>query len=173
MIQMAVLRQLHLQTILMIVNAFGKNNADDFYITVRDSGGWKDDTFVINNTSGNISLGYDLSVTGAATISGTVSSSGYIDSSLGSQGETVFVGNGNRLSSTPSVTISSSGELVVSTVVQQQIFVFQAQLLQLLIWLFRGIQGLMVILQLLIPTLLFKTLMVLFLPVAKDFLGTE
>ena len=105
---------------------------------------------MINNTSGNISLGYDLSVTGAATISGTVSSSGYIDSSLGSQGETVFVGNGNRLSSTPSVTISSSGELVVSTVVSTTDIRVSGTITATADLVVQGIQGLMVILQLLI-----------------------
>jgi hypothetical protein len=51
------------------VNAFGKNSSDDFYITVKDGGLWKDDTFVINNSSGDLSLGYKLSVTGSSTLS--------------------------------------------------------------------------------------------------------
>ena len=51
------------------VNAFGKNSSDDFYITVKDGGLWKDNTFVINNSSGDLSLGYKLSVTGSSTLS--------------------------------------------------------------------------------------------------------
>lgn len=51
------------------VNAFGKNSSDDFYITVRDGGSWKNDSFVINNSSGDLSLGYKLSVTGSSTLS--------------------------------------------------------------------------------------------------------
>ena len=50
------------------VNAFGKNNSDDFYITVRhpshNSGNWRDDTLTIDNASGNITLGYVLRSTG-------------------------------------------------------------------------------------------------------------
>ena len=51
------------------VNAFGKNSADDFYITVNDGGGWKNTTFNINNSTGDISMGYKLSVTGSSTLS--------------------------------------------------------------------------------------------------------
>ncbi|MGC6479293.1 MAG: tail fiber domain-containing protein [Flavobacteriaceae bacterium] len=50
------------------INAFGKNNNDDFYITVRhpsyNSGNWRDDTLIIDNASGNITLGYILRSTG-------------------------------------------------------------------------------------------------------------
>lgn len=47
-------------------------------------------------------------------VSGTVSASNLIDSSLGGQGEMVFVGPGKRLSSTSSVSLTSSGTLEVS-----------------------------------------------------------
>lgn len=50
-------------------------------------------------------------------VSGTVSATGIVDSSLGAPEEMVFVGPGKRLSSTPSVTITAAGELVVSNVV--------------------------------------------------------
>lgn len=48
--------------------AFGRNSGDDFYLTVRDpntnSGNWRNDTFVADSSTGNISLGYDLTVNG-------------------------------------------------------------------------------------------------------------
>src|SRR6056300_528240 len=46
--------------------AFGRNSADDFYITVRDpgvdSGNWKDDTLVVDSSTGNITMAYKLGV---------------------------------------------------------------------------------------------------------------
>ena len=53
----------------------------------------------------------------ALEVSGSVSATGLIVSDLGSPTEMVFVGAGKRLSSTPSVTITASGELVVTNVV--------------------------------------------------------
>ena len=50
--------------------AFGRNSTDDFYITVRDGGGWRNDSFVIDNSTGNISMGYNLAIAGSATING-------------------------------------------------------------------------------------------------------
>lgn len=51
--------------------AIGKDSSENFYITVRDdnsnSGGWRNDTLVIDNTTGNISLGYDQTVSGTIT----------------------------------------------------------------------------------------------------------
>ena len=51
--------------------AIGKDSSENFYITVRDdnsnSGGWRNDTLVIDNTTGNISLGYDQTVGGTIT----------------------------------------------------------------------------------------------------------
>src|SRR6056300_1194038 len=46
--------------------AFGRNSGDDFYITVRDpgvdSGNWKDDTLVVDSSTGNITMAYKLGV---------------------------------------------------------------------------------------------------------------
>jgi hypothetical protein len=46
--------------------AFGRNSADDFYITVRDpavdSGNWKDTTLVVDSSTGNITMAYKLGV---------------------------------------------------------------------------------------------------------------
>lgn len=107
------------------VNAFGKNISDDFYITVRDTGGWKDDTFVINNTTGDISLGYNLNVSGAGNITGTVSSSGYTDSSLGAQNELLLVGPSNRITSTPVLKLDS-GNLIATGSVSASLGVYSA-----------------------------------------------
>ena len=53
----------------------------------------------------------------ALEVSGSVSATGLIASDLGNPTEMVFVGPNKRLSSTPSVTITANGELVVSNVV--------------------------------------------------------
>jgi hypothetical protein len=83
------------------VNAFGKNNADDFYITVKDGGGWKNDTFNINNTSGDISMGYKLSVTGSTTLSelkvGATGSQYTLPSTLGTAGQVLTVSTTTNL----------------------------------------------------------------------------
>jgi hypothetical protein len=46
--------------------AFGRNNGDDFYITVRDpatnGGNWRDTTLVVDSSSGNVSMAYGLTV---------------------------------------------------------------------------------------------------------------
>ena len=55
--------------------------------------------------------------TEALEVSGSVSATGLIASDLGSPTQMVFVGPNKRLSSTSSVTITASGELVVSNVV--------------------------------------------------------
>ena len=55
--------------------------------------------------------------TEALEVSGSVSATGLIASDLGNPTEMVFVGPNKRLSSTPSVTITASGELVVTNVV--------------------------------------------------------
>ena len=44
--------------------AIGKNNNEDFYITVNTGSGWLDTTFIADHLTGNISLGYNLAVTG-------------------------------------------------------------------------------------------------------------
>ena len=55
--------------------------------------------------------------TEALEVSGSVSATGLIASDLGNPTEMVFVGPNKRLTSTPSVTITANGELVVSNVV--------------------------------------------------------
>ena len=67
-------------------------------------------------STGDIGIG-TLSPTTKLEVAGIVSSTGVVDSSLGNPEEVIFVGTGKRLTSTPSVTISPSGELAVSTVV--------------------------------------------------------
>ena len=46
--------------------AFGRNNGDDFYITVRDpatnGGNWRNTTLVVDSSSGNVSMAYGLTV---------------------------------------------------------------------------------------------------------------
>jgi hypothetical protein len=50
--------------------AIGKNNNEDFYITVNTGSGWLDTTFIADHLTGNISLGYNLAVTGNITAAG-------------------------------------------------------------------------------------------------------
>lgn len=56
--------------------ALGRDNGNDFYITVRDpavsGGAWKDTTFVADSSSGNISMGYNLNVAGGGTFGSRV-----------------------------------------------------------------------------------------------------
>ena len=46
--------------------AFGRNDGDDFYITVRDpatnGGNWRNTTLVVDSSSGNVSMAYGLTV---------------------------------------------------------------------------------------------------------------
>ena len=55
--------------------AFGRDGNDDFYITVRDpdtnSGNWRNSTFVIDSSTGNISMGYNLTIAGTGTVGGS------------------------------------------------------------------------------------------------------
>ena len=53
--------------------AFGRNNNDDFYITVTADGStWRNDTFVVDHDTGNIAVGYKFNVgTGDLQINGT------------------------------------------------------------------------------------------------------
>ena len=44
--------------------AFGMDNSSDFYITRRTGGAWYDDTLVIDRDSGEVNLGYGLTVAG-------------------------------------------------------------------------------------------------------------
>ena len=56
--------------------AFGMDNNSDFYITRRTGGTWYDDTLVLDRETGQVSLGYDLSVSGDATIVGNLTVQG-------------------------------------------------------------------------------------------------
>ena len=44
--------------------AFGMDNSDDFYITRNDGTSWHDDTLTISRATGEVTLGYDLTVNG-------------------------------------------------------------------------------------------------------------
>ena len=44
--------------------AFGMDNNSDFYITRRTGGTWYDDTLVLDRDTGEVTLGYDLTVNG-------------------------------------------------------------------------------------------------------------
>ena len=44
--------------------AFGMDNNSDFYITRRTGGVWYDDTLVLDRNTGEVTLGYDLTVNG-------------------------------------------------------------------------------------------------------------
>ena len=52
--------------------AFGRNSGNDFYLTVRDpntnSGNWRNDTFVADSSTGNISMGYSLTISNSLAI---------------------------------------------------------------------------------------------------------
>ena len=52
--------------------AFGMDNSSDFYITRRTGGAWYDDTLVIDRDTGDVALGYTLTVTGNATFGGDI-----------------------------------------------------------------------------------------------------
>jgi len=83
------------------VNAFGKNSSDDFYITVRDGASWKNNSFVINNSSGDLSLGYKLSVTGSSTLSelkvGSLGNDYTLPTTRGTAGEVLTVSTTTNL----------------------------------------------------------------------------
>lgn len=49
--------------------AFGMDDSSDFYITRRTGGTWYDDTLVIDRDSGEVNLGYDLTVAGDLDLS--------------------------------------------------------------------------------------------------------
>lgn len=51
--------------------AFGRNNDNDLYLAVSPDGGstWKNDALVIDHVDGNITVGYDLTVSGELTFS--------------------------------------------------------------------------------------------------------
>ena len=44
--------------------AFGMDSSDDFYITRNDGTSWYDDTLVLDRNTGEVTLGYDLTVNG-------------------------------------------------------------------------------------------------------------
>ena len=44
--------------------AFGMDSSDDFYITRNNGTSWYDDTFVLDRNTGEVTLGYDLTVNG-------------------------------------------------------------------------------------------------------------
>ena len=75
--------------------AFGRDNSNNFYITVRDpdvnAGAWRDDTLVAESASGNISIGYKLAIAGS-----TNTGSNVLDV-YGSANATTYFGDGGNL----------------------------------------------------------------------------
>ena len=71
--------------------AIGKNNNEDFYITVNTGSGWLDSTFIADHLTGNISLGYNLAVTGI-TQTGSYSNTALPTSVAGG---IIYITNGN------------------------------------------------------------------------------
>lgn len=66
--------------------AFGMDSSDDFYITRNDGTSWYDDTFVLDRNTGEITLGYDLTVNGNINATnGIVSGSSQLTSSFDSR----------------------------------------------------------------------------------------
>ena len=76
--------------------AFGRNSSNNFYITVRDpsvnGGNWRDDTLAIDRTSGDVNLGYKLSVNDAPFTGSNVLEVG------GTCNATAYYGSGAYLS---------------------------------------------------------------------------
>jgi hypothetical protein len=75
--------------------AIGRNNSNNFYITVRDpdvnAGTWRNDTFVAESASGDVSLGYKLAIGGS-----TNTGSNVLDV-YGSANATTYFGDGGNL----------------------------------------------------------------------------
>ena len=75
--------------------AIGRNNSNNFYITVRDpdvnAGAWRNDTFVAESASGDVSLGYKLAIGGS-----TNTGSNVLDV-YGSANATTYFGDGGNL----------------------------------------------------------------------------
>ena len=60
--------------------AFGMDSSDDFYITRNDGTSWYDDTLVLDRNTGEVTLGYDLTVNGNINATnGIVSGSSQVD----------------------------------------------------------------------------------------------
>ena len=76
--------------------AFGRNSSNNFYLTVRDpdynGGNWRNDTLYADRMTGDIHLGYRLSVNGASFTGSNVLEIG------GSANATVYYGDGGLLS---------------------------------------------------------------------------
>jgi hypothetical protein len=72
--------------------AFGRNSGNDFYLTVRDpstnSGNWRNDTFVADSSTGDISMGYGLTVSGNVLVTSTVASEIMLEADSGDTVET-------------------------------------------------------------------------------------
>ena len=66
--------------------AFGMDSSNDFYITRKDDTTWYDDTFVLDRNTGEITLGYDLTVNGNINATnGIISGSSQLTSSFDSR----------------------------------------------------------------------------------------
>ena len=66
--------------------AFGMDSSDDFYITRNDGTSWYDDTLVLDRNTGEVTLGYDLTVNGNINATnGIISGSSQLTSSFDSR----------------------------------------------------------------------------------------
>ena len=99
-----------------ILSLTSRNNTGYGDIAFRRWDGTNGEFSMYIKSDGNVGVG-TTSPSTSLEVNGTTSSTILVSSSLGSPTEMVFVGPNKRLSSTPSVTITANGELVVSNVV--------------------------------------------------------
>ena len=99
-----------------ILSLTSRNNTGYGDIAFRRWDGTNGEFSMYIKSDGNVGIGTTSPAT-SLEVNGTTSSTILVSSSLGSPTEMVFVGPNKRLSSTPSVTITANGELVVSNVV--------------------------------------------------------
>ena len=93
--------------------AIGKNNNEDFYITVNTGSGWLDTTFIADHLTGNISLGYNLAVTGNITAGNAVATGNITGGNLITGAQVIATGNitGGNLITAGDVEIQARSEL--------------------------------------------------------------
>jgi cytoskeletal protein CcmA (bactofilin family) len=99
-----------------ILSLTSRNNTGYGDIAFRRWDGTNGEFSMYIKSDGNVGVG-TTSPSTSLEVNGTTSSTILVSSSLGSPTEMVFVGPNKHLSSTPSVTITASGELVVTNVV--------------------------------------------------------
>jgi hypothetical protein len=108
--------------------AFGRNSGDDFYITVRDpatnGGNWRDTSFVVDSSTGDVSMGYgltssSLSVAADTNVTGTIGKAkvgyvGYSDNAGFAHYDFASAGNYAFLQ-------ASTGQTYINTVTNKKI----------------------------------------------------